>query len=72
MELTKYGFHIALPEPPTNCELEENALSIRCEPGHDGGLPQHFVLEVLEVRPLTQPVRADNNEISTMNDQVNL
>ncbi|KAI8425441.1 hypothetical protein MSG28_007186 [Choristoneura fumiferana] len=54
----------ALPEPPINCELDNSLL--RCEPGHDGGLPQHFLLEVLEVRP-TEPV--EHNEIATLNDQ---
>ncbi|CAG9105454.1 unnamed protein product [Plutella xylostella] len=57
----------ALPEPPSNCELAENSLVVRCEPGHDGGLPQQFLLEVLEVRrPQEAP---EDNEISTMNDQ---
>ncbi|XP_047994798.1 nephrin-like [Leguminivora glycinivorella] len=53
----------ALPEPPVNCELDNSLL--RCEPGHDGGLPQRFLLEVLEVRP-SAPI---SNEIATMNDQ---
>ncbi|XP_061721345.1 nephrin-like isoform X3 [Cydia pomonella] len=53
----------ALPEPPVNCELDNSLL--RCEPGHDGGLPQRFLLEVLEVRP-SEPI---TNEIATMNDQ---
>ncbi|XP_063387261.1 nephrin-like isoform X1 [Cydia fagiglandana] len=53
----------ALPEPPVNCELDNSLL--HCEPGHDGGLPQRFLLEVLEVRP-SEPI---TNEIATMNDQ---
>ncbi|XP_075982590.1 protein turtle homolog A-like isoform X2 [Anticarsia gemmatalis] len=55
----------ALPEPPNNCEIENELL--HCEPGHDGGLPQKFLLEVLEVRHRAEP--SDLNEISTMNDQ---
>ncbi|XP_049877570.1 nephrin-like [Pectinophora gossypiella] len=55
----------ALPEPPTNCEISNTFL--HCEPGHDGGLPQRFLLEALEVRPPSQP--EEGNEISTMNDQ---
>ncbi|XP_013171192.1 PREDICTED: nephrin-like [Papilio xuthus] len=39
----------AYPEPPSNCEIEDEIL--RCEAGHDGGLPQRFILEALEVRP---------------------
>ncbi|XP_023936298.1 kin of IRRE-like protein 2 [Bicyclus anynana] len=53
----------ALPEPPSNCEIEDEFL--RCEPGHDGGLPQRFILEALEVRHHA-PVMGDD---STMNDQ---
>ncbi|CAD0203705.1 unnamed protein product [Chrysodeixis includens] len=56
----------ALPEPPSNCEIENDLL--HCEPGHDGGLPQRFLLEALEVRHRTETAHEDN-EISTMNDQ---
>ncbi|KAM3958855.1 protein turtle homolog A [Aphomia sociella] len=56
----------ALPEPPSNCEIENDVL--QCEPGHDGGLTQRFLLEALEVRP-RQDVANEDNEISTMNDQ---
>ncbi|XP_072930218.1 protein turtle homolog A-like [Epargyreus clarus] len=52
----------ALPEPPSNCEVENEFL--RCDPGHDGGLPQRFILEALEVRH-NAPVRDE----ATMNDQ---
>ncbi|KAJ2942139.1 hypothetical protein O0L34_g11052 [Tuta absoluta] len=55
----------ALPEPPTNCEISNTFL--HCEPGHDGGLPQRFLLEALEVRPPSPSEGA--NEISTLNDQ---
>ncbi|VVC86484.1 unnamed protein product [Leptidea sinapis] len=54
----------AYPEPPSNCEVEDGF--IRCEPGHDGGLPQRFILEALEVRQ-HEPVR--NQLDATMNDQ---
>ncbi|CAH0400401.1 unnamed protein product [Chilo suppressalis] len=56
----------ALPEPPSNCEIENEVL--HCEPGHDGGLTQRFLLEALEVRPRTDPV-PEENDISTLNDQ---
>ncbi|XP_047033764.1 hemicentin-1-like [Helicoverpa zea] len=56
----------ALPEPPSNCEIENDLL--HCEPGHDGGLPQRFLLEALEVRHRAETPHEDN-EISTMNDQ---
>lgn len=55
----------ALPEAPSNCEIDNELLS--CEPGHDGGLAQKFLLEALEVRPRES---AMDNEISTLNDQV--
>ncbi|XP_045502361.1 carcinoembryonic antigen-related cell adhesion molecule 5-like [Colias croceus] len=52
------------PEPPSKCEVDGSY--IRCEAGHDGGLPQWFVMEALGVKPY-EHVR---NEIdSTMNDQ---
>ncbi|KOB69640.1 putative sidestep protein, partial [Operophtera brumata] len=54
----------ALPEAPSNCEIDNELLS--CEPGHDGGLAQKFLLEALEVRPRES---AMDNEISTLNDQ---
>lgn len=56
----------ALPDPPSNCEINNRIL--HCDPGHDGGLPQRFLLEALEVRT-SQPLDVDN-EISTLNDQV--
>lgn len=56
----------ALPEAPSNCEIDNEIL--RCEPGHDGGLAQRFLLEALEVRPRAQDTLHDN-EISTLNDQ---
>lgn len=55
------------PEPPNNCEIENEI--IRCEPGHDGGLPQWFVMEALGVKHQ----EIEQNELdSTMNDQVKL
>ncbi|XP_030038013.2 LOW QUALITY PROTEIN: neural cell adhesion molecule 2 [Manduca sexta] len=57
----------ALPEAPSNCEIENELL--QCEPGHDGGLSQQFLLEALEeVRPRSE-INHEDNEISTMNDQ---
>nr|CAH7737718.1 unnamed protein product [Callosobruchus chinensis] len=53
------------PSPPTNCSVRTVAPSVNrtealtpltaamevfCRPGHDGGLPQHFVLEVFDAR----------------------
>lgn len=64
MKIHENNFAIALPEPPSNCEIEDEFL--RCDPGHDGGLPQRFILEALEVRH-HDPVMGDE---STMNDQV--
>lgn len=36
------------PQPPIDCSLhnETSALAVNCVPGADGGLPQHFLLEV--------------------------
>ena len=64
--MIKYFFLLltAFPEAPSNCEIEDEFL--KCEPGHDGGLPQRFILEALEVRA-HPPVQGDE---STMNDQV--
>lgn len=59
-------FSPALPDPPRNCEVSNRIL--HCEPGHDGGLPQRFLLEALEVR--TSQLLDVDNEISTLNDQV--
>ncbi|GBP69054.1 Cell adhesion molecule 1 [Eumeta japonica] len=58
-----------LPEPPSNCEITTNDLELRCEPGHDGGLPQRFLLEVMEVRPLSAPARAPPDDLLTLGDQ---
>ncbi|XP_011309481.1 hemicentin-1 [Fopius arisanus] len=37
-----------VPQPPVDCALynESSALEVNCIPGSDGGLPQHFLLEV--------------------------
>lgn len=37
-----------VPQPPLDCSLynESSALEVNCIPGSDGGLPQHFLLEV--------------------------
>ncbi|CAK1553335.1 unnamed protein product [Leptosia nina] len=52
------------PEPPNNCAIENDV--IRCEAGHDGGLPQWFVMEALGVKQH----EIEGNELdSTMNDQ---
>lgn len=36
------------PQPPIDCSLhnESNLVEVSCSPGSDGGLPQHFLLEV--------------------------
>ncbi|XP_045528075.1 uncharacterized protein LOC123716395 isoform X2 [Pieris brassicae] len=52
------------PEPPSNCEIENDI--IRCEAGHDGGLPQWFVMEALGVK---QQEIQRNDLDSAMNDQ---
>ncbi|CAK1583241.1 unnamed protein product [Parnassius mnemosyne] len=56
----------ALPEPPSNCEIEDEIL--RCDPGHDGGLPQRFILEALEVRHHSEPEQSEFDSDS-MSDQ---
>lgn len=80
---------IEVPQPPGNCILSEQtgSLDLTCTPGFDGGLHQHFLLEVISaantegmsassssslstVTTRRHPADADN-EISTMNDQVN-
>lgn len=75
--------HLAeLPDPPASCVMHnETVLEVTCQAGNDGGLSQHFMLEVTGGQfvshaddlgsphyPLTEIHR---NEISTMNDQVN-
>ncbi|XP_013147688.1 PREDICTED: nephrin-like [Papilio polytes] len=52
----------ALPEPPSNCEIEDEML--RCSAGHDGGLPQRFILEALEVRPRDLHPQLDGDAMS--------
>ena len=39
---------IEAPQPPVDCSVhnESTALEVNCIPGSDGGLPQHFLLEV--------------------------
>lgn len=40
---------IGKPQPVGNCTLSNltsGAAEVSCEPGFDGGLPQHFLLEV--------------------------
>lgn len=64
------------PEPPKSCELRNDTmLEVVCIPGYDGGLTQHFLLEVVGGNPLysldtTRSIQDIDNEISTMNDQV--
>jgi len=50
-------------------------LEVVCAAGFDGGLLQHFLLEVVGGSPLfhtetTRDIDDMDNEISTMNDQV--
>ncbi|XP_026468220.1 hemicentin-2-like, partial [Ctenocephalides felis] len=83
-------FHVVpakVPQPPGNCILSEQtgSLDLTCTPGFDGGLHQHFLLEVISAANTegmsassssslstvtTRRHPADaDNEISTMNDQ---
>jgi hypothetical protein len=70
-----------VPEPPRLCELRNDSnLEVVCQPGNDGGLQQHFVLEAVGATSMyfnnldstrsTQDIL--DNEISTMNDQVRM
>lgn len=70
---------LGVPEPPRLCELRNDSnLEVVCQPGNDGGLQQHFVLEAVGATSMyfnnldstrsTQDLL--DNEISTMNDQV--
>ena len=41
------------PEAPTNCSVVNqttDSLEVECLPGFDGGLDQHFVLEVADLQ----------------------
>lgn len=68
-----------MPEPPRLCELRnDSSLEVVCQPGNDGGLQQHFVLEAVGATSMyfnnLDSTRSTHeildNEISTMNDQV--
>jgi hypothetical protein len=67
-----------VPEPPRLCELRNDSnLEVVCQPGNDGGLQQHFVLEAVGATSMyfnnldsTRSTHELDNEISTMNDQV--
>ncbi|GAB0094140.1 Immunoglobulin-like domain [Sergentomyia squamirostris] len=67
-------FPARTPDPPRLCELYNNThLEVVCIAGNDGGLEQHFLLEVINGediygRAFSLPPDAEN-EISTMNDQ---
>lgn len=68
-----------VPEPPRLCELRnDSSLEVVCQPGNDGGLQQHFVLEAViseyfnTVESTRSPQNTVDNEISTMNDQVRI
>jgi hypothetical protein len=68
-----------VPEPPRQCEVRNDSnLEVVCQPGNDGGLQQHFVLEAVGATSMffnnLDSTRSAqdilDNEISTMNDQV--
>ncbi|XP_039282898.1 neural cell adhesion molecule 1 isoform X2 [Nilaparvata lugens] len=45
--------HAKRPDPPKGCQLQNSSsgsgrLELSCEPGNNGGLAQHFILEVTE------------------------
>jgi hypothetical protein len=70
---------VGVPEPPRLCELRnDSSLEVVCQPGNDGGLQQHFVLEAVGATSMyfnnLDSTRSTHeildNEISTMNDQV--
>lgn len=74
----RYFLYIETPEPPKSCELRNDTyLEVVCVAGFDGGLTQHFMLEVVGGNPFypttyTTRSSADfmDNDLSTMNDQV--
>lgn len=67
---------VETPDPPKSCELRNDTiLEVVCVAGFDGGLAQHFVLEVVGGNPIYSDTtkmlpNTLDNEISTMNDQV--
>ncbi|XP_062703212.1 uncharacterized protein LOC109406630 isoform X3 [Aedes albopictus] len=77
-------FHILpakTPDAPRNCELHNDTeLEVVCQAGSDGGLAQHFLMEVIGGAPppmfsldyTRSPPTEIDNEISTMNDQATL
>ncbi|XP_062557837.1 hemicentin-1 isoform X2 [Armigeres subalbatus] len=77
-------FHILpakTPDTPRNCELHNDTeLEVVCQAGSDGGLAQHFLMEVIGGAPppmfsldyTRSPPTEIDNEISTMNDQATL
>lgn len=71
------------PESPRACELRnDTVLEVICLAGSDGGLSQKFLLEVISTNSLNfnndgkaiiSSIDSEvDNEISTMNDQVNI
>ncbi|XP_077297033.1 motor axon guidance molcule sidestep [Arctopsyche grandis] len=65
-----------IPDAPRECNLVNNSVpfEVICRPGANGGIPQHFLLEVLDgvqnsIRSTLPPINNEENEISTMNDQ---
>ncbi|XP_055679203.1 hemicentin-1 isoform X3 [Lutzomyia longipalpis] len=67
-------FPARTPDPPRLCELYNNThLEVVCIAGNDGGLEQHFLLEVINGEDIHgrafSTLPDAENEISTMNDQ---
>lgn len=69
------------PESPKACELRnDTVLELVCIAGSDGGLAQHFLLEVVggnlvyptETGRMLGELDPTDNEIPTMNDQVSI
>lgn len=49
-------FSAETPEPPTLCQLQnDTVLEVVCTAGSDGGLMQHFLLEVINSGPVALP-----------------
>lgn len=76
-----HNFFTEVPESPRFCELHNDTiLEVICTAGNDGGLSQHFVLEVLSSNGMPSIyINLDStrstheivdNELPTMNDQV--
>ena len=55
------------PSPVSNCSVfnqTSESVELNCDEGHDGGLPQHFVLEVYETEMSEMRYNVSSNSAS--------